>query len=206
VSRCVDSPVSWLRLEQLALGEADAGARAHVDGCHACRGALATIESDRRQLRPLRLEVIRPRRSWLRWTGGGALVAAAAAIALFAVIDRGGDDLAGSRVAIKGGGELVISLVRERGGQTDEDPSSFVDGDRFKVAVTCTEPAQVTLEISVTQSGERFFPLGRRSEIACSNRALVPGAFSVTGRAPITVCVRPDPGSQSACVELGAGR
>jgi hypothetical protein len=207
MSRCIDTPISWLRLEQLALGELDgaAGARAHLEACAACRAAFASIEADRRQLRPLRLEVIRPRRRWLRWgTAGSALVAAAAAVILFAAIDRDGERA--DRVAIKGGGELVVSLVRERDGRVDESPDSFTDGDRLKVAITCTEPGPVMVAVAVSQGGELFFPLGRRVELWCGNRALVPGAFSATGDAPITVCVRPEPGDDAACVDLPARR
>lgn len=203
---CIDTPISWLRLETLALGGDDGAAREHLESCPACRAALESIEMDRRELRPLRLEVERPRRRWLRWAiGGSSLVAAAAALLLFAVFDRGGDRRGpADRVAVKGGGELVVSLVRERGGQIDEAPASFADGDRFKVAVTCTEPGEVTVEVTVSQGGERFRPLGRRSTLWCGNRALVPGAFSATGAEPITVCVRPEPGSERACVELAA--
>lgn len=202
MSRCVDNPISWLRLEQIALGTEDATARQHLESCDACRAAFESIESDRRQLRPLRLEVIRPRRRWLSWAvAGSGLVATAAALLLF-VVFRGEGERSPDRVAIKGGGELVVSLVRERDGRIDERPTGFADGDRFKVAVTCTRPGEVSVEVTVRQGGATYRPLGQRSSLWCGNRAFVPGAFSADGAGPITVCVRPDPGTDSACVEL----
>lgn len=218
MTRCSDTPISWLRLEQLAVGELDAAGarrvREHLSACDACRSALELIESDRRQLRALG-----PLESWtrrrFRFAGLGVALAAAAALLLFVAIGRGPgggtERRGGARVAVKGGGELVVSLVRERRGRIDTDPASFLDGDRFKVAVTCSEPGETELDVVVLQGGEAFRPLGRRPSIWCGNRALVPGAFRVTGAEPITVCVTPngrfDPArpAASACIELGPG-
>ena len=47
---CIGEPVSWLRLERYALADLDraasAAVRTHLDGCAACRAALASIEGD----------------------------------------------------------------------------------------------------------------------------------------------------------------
>ena len=211
MSRCVDIPISWLRLEQLALGElagADAaGARDHLEGCAACRAAFERIGADRRSLRPLRLEA--PRR-WLRWgVAGSALVAAAAALLLFVMprepIDRGPAAPRLSRtVAIKGGGELVVGLVRERGGRIDREPTHFAAGDRFKIAVTCSEPGRVELVPVVSQAGERFHPLGETVAVDCRNDTLLPGAFEISGADPARICVSERGGGGAACLELEA--
>lgn len=219
MTRCNDTPISWLRLEQLAVGELDAArareVREHLSLCGACRRAMALIESDRRQLRALGpLEPWTRRR--FRYAGLGVALAAAAALLLFVAVGRspggGGERRGGARVAIKGGGELIVSLVRERGGRIDTDPASFLDGDRFKVAVTCSDPGRTALDVVVLQGGEAFRPLGDGPAIFCGNRALLPGAFRVTGAEPITVCVTPggrfDPArpGASACIELDSAR
>lgn len=54
-ARCIGEPISWLRLEQLALGELRDGGAAedHVAKCPACAAALAEIRGDARALPPL---------------------------------------------------------------------------------------------------------------------------------------------------------
>lgn len=54
-ARCIGEPVSWLRLEQLALGELRDGGAAeqHVARCAACAAALAQLRGDTRELPPL---------------------------------------------------------------------------------------------------------------------------------------------------------
>lgn len=53
--RCIGEPISWLRLEQLALGELRDGGAAeqHVARCAACAAALAQLRGDTRELPPL---------------------------------------------------------------------------------------------------------------------------------------------------------
>ena len=201
MSHCTDTPVSWLRLEQLAIGDlgaADvASVRAHLEACDACTRSLESIESDRRVLTPLTLKPHRPAVSLdrlRRWLLGGGVALAAAAALLFLVLRGGGapdSPALGNRVAIKGGGELVLSLVRLRGDSQTTEPRDFADGDRIKVALTCSETGAVPLDAVVIQSGELFRPLGESLEIRCGNNVMVPGAFAPTGSQPITVCVAP---------------
>lgn len=49
---CIGEPISWLRLERLALDELPdaAAARAHLDACPACAAAFAQIRDDARPL------------------------------------------------------------------------------------------------------------------------------------------------------------
>lgn len=51
-ARCIGEPVSWLRLEQLALGELRDGGAAeqHLARCAACAAALAQLRGDTREL------------------------------------------------------------------------------------------------------------------------------------------------------------
>lgn len=205
MTRCTDLPISWLRLEKLALDEletADArAARDHLEECTACRATLASLESDRRQLRALRLPETAPRRSRLPLALG--LTAGAAAALLLLVFARGGSprNEGGRRAAVKGGGAPVVSLVRERRGIVRADPEAFEDGDRFKVSITCREPGERNFDVVVFQDGAPHRPLGDRVRAYCGNESLLPGAFRVSGDQPFTLCVAPD-----RPVNLQAGR
>jgi hypothetical protein len=197
---CTGEPVSWLRLEQHALAP-DPAVAGHLAECAACRACFGGIEGDRvRALPPLGDVAVAAaaRRRQRRRVGflGAAAARAAAAVLLLVVLGRGGGrDLPG----IKGGDDLTLGLVRERGGEVAMDPTGFRSGDRFKVLVTCAsrEPAEVA--VTVEQAGETFTPLAA-ARIRCGNRVALPGAFSLTGDQPATVCARI--GGQAACLAL----
>ena len=189
---CIGEPVSWLRLEQLALGElADAGAaRAHLDACPACAAALARITGDVRPLPRLPLLAVAvPAPWWRRWQLAGAGLAVAMAAALLVLLVRNPDEPAlGPRtVRVKGAGPVVIGLVRERGGAIAFDPPDVAPGDRWKVEVTCAPGGAAWVDVVVHQDGAASFPLAAR-RLRCGNRVAVPGAFRITGGAA-EVCV-----------------
>lgn len=92
---CIGEPISWLRLERLALDELpDAAAvRAHLDACPACAAAFAQIREDARPLPALpRLATVRVPddaaakepwwRRWRRHRFGSSLALAGAMVAL----------------------------------------------------------------------------------------------------------------------------
>ncbi len=118
--RCIGEPISWLRLEQLALGEGQGGdaaaqQRAHLAQCAACAAAYARIVEDERGLpalpaipalatvgraeRPVRGRAALAEQRlpwWRRWqlaTGG---LAAAMALAVVVVMVRKPDMGSGS--------------------------------------------------------------------------------------------------------------
>lgn len=188
MTRCTGEAVSWLRLEQHALARDPEVAR-HLDGCAACRACFASIEADRGRIMPPLGEVAiaaaarRRRLRRTRWLGAATAVAAAAVV-LLVVLGRDDENMPG----IKGGDDLVLTLVRERAGEVVLDPTSYRDGDRFKALVTCSAAGEVTVELTVEQTGETFTPLAPAS-IRCGNRVPLPGAFSLTGSDPADVCV-----------------
>lgn len=214
--RCTGQPVSWLELELRALDElAPARARevdAHLGACEACRTCLGRIESDRRALPPLPRPALAGaagrvgRRRW-RWSVrlslAGALVAAAAALLVVWRVSGGGGGAggAGSLAGVKGGDGLVVSLVRERAGTVTPDVTTFADGDRFEVLVTCGVRAPLLVDVVVFQGGRAYFPLAA-ARLACGNRVQVPGAFTLTGRQTAVVCVSARDRSLSACHTL----
>lgn len=201
--RCSGEPVSWLRLEQHGLAPDPAVAQ-HLEECAACRACFAGIESDRGRALPGLGEVAiaaaarRRRRQRARLIGAATALAAAAAV-LLVVLGRGDKNMPG----IKGGDGLVLDLIRERAGEVVAAPTSYRDGDRFKLLVTCSAPGPVSVDVTVEQAGELFTPLAPAA-ISCGNRVVLPGAFVLTGDQPAVVCAALA-GSRS-CIELRADR
>nr|MDQ3370288.1 hypothetical protein [Myxococcota bacterium] len=157
------------------------------------------------------------RRRWWRIAIPALTVGAAAlllAIFVGRLVDPGArrEDL----TRVKGVGEVVLGVVRERGGAIREDVHTFLPGDRWKVVVTC--PPQAVAWVVVDVAGDH--PLAP-ARIACGNRVVVPGAFELTGDAPNRICVRVTAGvsarpaadappgsgdSGAACVTVSAER
>ena len=203
---CTGQPISWLALEQFALGEA--GGRAaeverHLASCPACRACLDSIQRGPAALPPLdevTLAAARRRarqRRLVRGAGLAAVAAVAAALLLVVGPDRQRGELGGVK-----GDAAVLSLVRERAGTITHDPASYRAGDRFKLLVTCAEPGEVTARIEVRQGAEVFAPLPAAA-LRCGNRVPLPGALSLTGGGPAAICVSLD-GGPARCVELEA--
>jgi hypothetical protein len=94
-----------------------------------------------------------------------------------------------------------VSLVRERDGDIAHDPSGFRPGDRFKVLVTCAAADPVTVELTVVQAGDEDRPLAP-VQLSCGNRVPLPGAFRITGREPVSICVAA--GAAFRCRDLAA--
>jgi hypothetical protein len=220
VTVCIGEPISWLRLERFALGTADPSIASHVATCTACRQCLDQIRGDAVALPPLAVPTAPPRRAWRRWLVPA--VAAAAAAAVLVVVLRPpsppGDGDAANRVAIKGIGEVSLELVRERAGAVRFDTRSYSPGDRWKVVVSCPPSASgavLSIDVSVADGVTVDHPLAA-SRIACGNRVVVPGAFTITGGRPNRVCARiaaapaaasstsaaRDAGASTACVTL----
>lgn len=193
---CIDTPISWLRLEQHAIA-ANPEVAAHLAACGACRACMDEIRGDAPALpalpRTLGAAARRPAPArWKRFAPAFALAAAAAAVLIWLARP---DDRA-DRFAVKGG-ELVLGLVRERGGAIAEDATTFRPSDRWKVVVSCPPALEVELGVSVYEvggSGAPDHPLAP-AKIACGNRVALPGAFAFTGARPNVVCVTLGPAS-----------
>jgi len=225
VTACTGEPISWLRLEQFALDAADpaiaAAIAAHLAGCPVCRDCLDRIRGDAVALPPLVVpdapEAVH-RRAWRRWWLAPVLAAAAAVVALVVVRPPPRAD---DRVAIKGIGEVALELVRERAGAISYDARRYAPGDRWKVVISCPPTAaspslapmpapMMAIDVSVADGVTVDHPLAA-TRIACGNRVVVPGAFTVTGDRVNRVCARiaafadraaPDPDAGTACVTL----
>lgn len=203
MTACTGEPISWLRLERIALGAADPAAAAHLAACPACSGCLDRIRGDAVALPPLVVPAAAPHRAaaWRRWLAP-ALAAAAAAAVLIVVLRPApsdapdGPDQGANRgaieVAIKGIGEVAVELVRERGGAIAFDARRYAPGDRWKVVVSCppvAAAAPLAIDVSVADGATVDHPLPA-ARIACGNRVVVPGAFTITGDRANRICAR----------------
>ncbi len=207
---CIGEPISWLRLETFASGRDDSTIREHVTACPACKHCLEEIRADIVALPPLAMPATPEPRAWWKLFVPAFAVAAAAVIAL--IVFRGGDGDPPARenvVAIKGVGEVVLGTVRERGGVIRDDVRSFATGDRWKLVVTCPPSATGTLlavDVTVVEVGGSTTidrPLVP-ARIACGNRVVLPGAFSLTGPRANRVCAAIGPDKDTACVTIAA--
>ena len=197
MSACTTQPISWLKLEQYQLGELSSDERqriaSHLTECDACRASLDSISQDESVPRPLPrpLSEVTRKAPLLRWLTAGTALAAAAAllVVLLAVnLKKVVPEVPGSKLGFKGG-ELSISLVRERQGTILHDPEAFALGDRFKVQVTCPPAEEIFWNVVVFQDEGSSFPYVPAEPLRCGNRVPLPGAFSITGDSAATVCL-----------------
>ena len=195
---CIDTPISWPRLERYATGVDDAQIAAHLAACPACASCLDEIRRDVVALPPL---VVPERARRSRWWFALPALAVAAAAVMLAVWPR--DPVREDLVRVKGVGDVVLGVVRERDGAIRDDATTFLPADRWKVVVTCPPAASAWVHVDV--GGDH--PLAP-ARIECGNRVVVPGAFHLTGDAPNRICLRvsagamPDAGAPSACVTI----
>lgn len=201
---CIGEPVSWLRLEMFAAARlADPAIASHLTACPACTHCLDEIRGDLVALPGLALPVAaaRPTR-WWTWLVPALGLAAAAAIALVVLRPRPTRE---DVVAVKGVGEVIVDVVRERAGVIRDDVRTYAAGDRWKVVVTCPPAGSATFDVGVTESGraEVDRPL-MPTTLACGNRIVLPGAFELTGNQANRVCVTITSAEDSgrACVTI----
>jgi hypothetical protein len=196
VGTCVGQPLSWLTLERYHLGELPGVERqrveGHLEGCAPCRSCLDQILADGvLELAPLPVAArppAPPPRWRPRWALVGAGLAAVAALVLVTVLPPSPTAPPPARIGFKGG-ELSLSLVRQRGTAILHEPTSFAAGDRFKVLVTCSPGSSPSADVVVLQGAQVSFPLARVKEVSCGNREPLPGAFSITGQEQAMVCL-----------------
>ncbi|MGE5186781.1 MAG: hypothetical protein ACM31C_32225 [Acidobacteriota bacterium] len=196
MAACTGTPISWLRLERHALAR-DAEVAAHLASCAACRECLDEIERDVVALPPL---AVPERRRRLRWWLLAVPALAAAALAIVVLRPRPRPEV----TSIKGVGDVVVDVVRERAGTIAMHARRFAPADRWKVVVTCPPAAHATFLVEVRDGKTVDHPLPA-AELACGNDILVPGAFVLTGDRANEVCVRvtgPAGDSGVACVTI----
>ena len=216
IAACIGEPISWLRLERVAGGADDATVNVHVATCEACRSCLEEI---RRDVVALPALDVAPKRRW--WTFAIPAVFAAAAVAtiLFVLRPHGelGPEASADITHVKGVGEIVVDVMRDRDGVVRDDVRTFTTGDRWKVIVTCPPSARAFIDVAVVEQGAQRadYPLAA-VQIACGNRVVIPGAFTLTGIKPHRICARvaasappprgvPEEGDEGvACVTLSS--
>ncbi len=225
--------LSWLTLERLHVGDlspsAAEAAQKHLQTCAACQSNLHTITADARPLRPLIAAPASapvftphnqtpttkpaPRRWWIP-----SLVAAAAALCVAvlmwpmpppAYISPNTTSPTTPHQLTPKGGARTLTVIRERAGLVTTQPQSYRAGDRFRLEVSCSPPAQLYWRVEVQQGQETFDPYPTHPPVLCQNNASIPGAFRMTtGGEPVTICLHDDPAAAAdtpkLCVELEA--
>ncbi len=187
MTTCIGEPISWLRLETYAARGNDTAIATHLATCPVCARCLDEITRDVVALPPLAVPAARPRTRWWMWA---VPALAAAAIAIVVVRPRPAprrDNI----TAVKGVGEVVLGVVRERAGVIRTDVTTFAPGDRWKVIVTCPPDKSAWIDVAVVEDGARTadYPIAP-AHVACGNEIPIPGAFVLTGAKPNRVCVR----------------
>jgi hypothetical protein len=196
MSDCISTPVSWLRLEQYALGELPASKDeigAHLAACPACAACFARIEAEAKgELRPLpvpiRAATGSARRLRFAAMASGLALAAAAVLAIGRwqpAVDPRGD---GDGVRVKGDA-IAFTLVRDDETIFAEAGGTFRGGDRFKALVTCPPGTRAHFDLVVYDSAGASFPLAAAPSLACGNEVPLAGAFRVTGGESVKVCL-----------------
>jgi len=210
-ARCIGEPVSWLRLERYVLAELSGSEQAHVEAhlaaCPACRACAEEARAPRRlpplalpggrsgrgpaegegPVRPPRRVLSRPRAAWIAW--GGTALAAAAALLLALWPSAGEERRFGPDTVRVRGGEVSLTLVRERDGAIAENPEAFRTDDRFKVLLTCPPGHPGPFAVWVVQGTDVALALRESRGARCGNRVPLPGAFRITDPVEATVCV-----------------
>lgn len=191
-------PVSWLRLERYALGELSPEEAEQVERALAVDpGARECLERIHEPvaLRPLpdppsRRAVVKLRASRAAWWPFLSLAAALAGVVLVVWVKskRPEVPLEPRSFHVKGG-DVVVSLVREREGAIASSPTTFAEGDRFKVLLTCPPAFDGGFDVVVFQEDAPTFPFPGPATLACGNAVPIPGAFTLSGATPATVCV-----------------
>ena len=189
--RCTSEPISWLALEQHALGElppaASAAIVAHLRACPACQACAARISADSQRLDLPALPALAARvarRRWLWWIGGPAVAAAAVALVLLGRLP-GPPRPAGTGVK---GMAVSLTLLRERGGTIAEDPPGYLPGDRWQALVTCPAGPPLQWALLLFQNGAPAQRIAGGTGLTCGNRITLPGAFRLTDTGPASVC------------------
>lgn len=198
---CTAQPISWLTLERYQLGEltpAEAGrVEAHLGECPVCGLCLQSIRDRELALPPLPERKPQPAR--LRWAFAGVGLAMAAILTVILVIPGPPKPakIPGKRMAFKGG-ELSISLVRERQGEILHEPTTFSPEDRFKLQVTCPPGEELDWDVVVFQDQEASYPYAPVGALPCGNRVPLTGAFKLTGQSQAVICllIGPDAGDR----------
>ena len=119
---------------------------------------------------------------------GLCLAAAAAALFVFVWQAPPSPSERPARIVTKGG-ELSLTVVRQRGLEISENPEKYREGDRFKLVLTTPYSDYETAEVVVFQGEEVFFPYPKDLRVAPGNKRSIPGAFELSGTHSSTVCV-----------------
>jgi Putative zinc-finger len=193
--KCIDTPVSWLRLERYHLGELPPEERtkilAHVTACPACAACLKEVDDGAKKTLPTLTSPPSKQTNVIRIipfivTGLALAAAAILWIGPFSKVETNGPVASSDRVK---GGDVAFTLARDDDELIGDAAGTYHDGDRFKALVTCPAGLDASWDLVVFERGEASFPLASASHLPCGNAVPLEGAFRLTGAESMTVCV-----------------
>lgn len=197
--RCTDTPISWWSLELFHLKELPLAEMERVDkhlaDCPLCRDCLDIIERDFRTI-PQAILAPEVDSLWQRVRRPLVYMTATAVVALTMVLvawwnfpnPRLNDFPREARIHYKGG-ELSLTVVRERDGVVTEQPEGYLAGDRFRILITAPRDLDTYYELVVFQGDNVYFPYNANPELKGGNRMPLPGAFGIDGTEPAIICL-----------------
>ncbi len=195
---CISEPLSWFVLEQYHVGDLDSKAKSeterHLAECSVCREVYRHIERDEVSLPDLPTPISKPRDAKVRsaWAKRVVPLVAAAAVALFVLLLSKGESGPPPSHIVTKGGELALSLVRQRGESVRENPEQFESGDTFRLLVTSPFKDGTRIEVAVFQEGETSFPYPEGLAAEFGNQTALDGAFTLKGDDDAVICVLVD--------------
>ena len=190
--------ISWYMLERYGLNALAVESRAHVETAFEKSPHLlhryAAIKSDTRPMPPFCPTIQEPK-PW--YSVRRPIMALAYAMALIIIT------VASVRLAMTPsvpeqtgymgtkGGDIAFRVVRLRNGIATHDPTTFTDDDRFRFYMTIPEDTfiRTTVEVTVFQGNEIFFPYKRGLRIEGGNLKGLPGSLQFTGNEKVRVCI-----------------
>ena len=198
MNHCIDTPISWFSLELFHLKELPSSEMArverHLTACSVCSRCLDSIKADTRSLPPL--PVPEPRKPWflvrprVAWSVG-TLAVVSAMLLLLVVQVRPPEMIPeqGFGPTSYKGGDVSLTVIRQRNGTAIQNPVTFRDNDRFRLLVTSPQGSSFDWQVVVFQGDEAHFPYDANQEIPPGNRVPIPGSFSLTGSTPTEICL-----------------
>ena len=190
--------VSWVQMELYHLGELPQKEAAHVAAYLNTTSSPdfmdVYIRNDKRPMPPLQIDALLNSAPsfWSILKKPTMALAAAAVALLFVLFLPDAKQTERSRrpatIRIKGG-DLALSITRNREGLITEQPKTYKDGDLFKVRLTSSAIEPLFAELFVYQGDEIFFPYDDVIEIRSGNRISLPKAIELTGENAVQICV-----------------
>lgn len=172
---------SYLELDALLLGSADAAARKHVAACEPCQRHVERLrglaEAPLPPLLRARMKQAAPAPSRRLWLLAPMFAAAAAAVALL-VLPSLRAEVESGVTRIKGGPAVAVHILRGQEVVRWDGRAAVQSGDRLRLELAAPGYSQVTV---ATPQGEGLLHVLYSGPLAADSPALLPTSWQVDG-------------------------